>query len=356
MRTRWIMAAGVLAGSALFLAGCLERKETIHVAPDGSVAMHVNLSGDPGDFDAGDALPSRESGWQIEMRREKDANDKEQQILETTREFGHSQELPDAYVEQNDERYDASLHFPTAVTIERRRDGVYYHFKRTYKAREQARYNAVREQNPELFAEIEGFGGKDPAELTVEQRSKIVEALRKTEAAKQVEYLLAGVEAMKDRWPQHFGLLVRQTLLDEYKKLDPRRVADLLAEPASESRDAEINETGQRVLVAGREAVHRMLRNLDVPSREIDQFFAAADREEKRRIVSEDIGDERWTVRVQMPGEIIASNATSLDNGVAEWAFDGKLMYDRDQVLMVTSRVDRRRDTEHQDAEMQDGQ
>lgn len=326
-------------------AGCLERKETIRVHRDGGVAMHVEISGDPADFSDSDALPERDSPWRAADRMEKDPeNEKEKQIRVADREFAAGQELPDAYLEPRDEWHDVVLQFPTTVAIDKREDGVYYHFKRIYKARQEARYNAIREQNPELFEEVKSFSGKAPEELSDDQRIKIVTALLVTEAAKQSEFMQAGIDAMKEKWPQHYGLLVRQELMDHYNRIKPAEVAGLLAQPQSAERDARINRLGERTLAEGRESIHELLRKLDVPSREIDQFFDAANIEEQRRLVTEDIGDECWTVEVHMPGRIVASNATSADQSAAVWEFNGKCMNDRDHVLMVTSKVERGED------------
>lgn len=332
-------SAGILLAGLQF--GCLERKETIRVARDGGVAIHVEFSGDRGDLEGGDPLPERDSPWRAAQSVEKGSDGKERHVLRAERDFPAGQELPDAFVDERDEQHETALRFPTSVTIERRPDGVYYHFKRTYQARQEARYNVAREMDPQLFKELESFGGKDPSELSIEDRTKIVDALRRMEAGKQVEFLAAGVAAMEKRWPQHYGLMARSVLLAQYEKFDTREIAEWLARPESEERDARINRFGEELLANGREAVQETLRRLDVPSREIDQFFAAMDQEEQRRAVSEDIADDRWDIRVQLPGDLIASNATRIEDGVAIWEFPGRLILDRDHVLMATSIMER---------------
>lgn len=340
-----MMRRVLCAGAGLLLAalqfGCLERKETIRVARDGAVSMHIELSGDPGDFEAGDPLPEKNSPWRADEATETDADGKERRVRHADRHFAAGQELPDAYVEERDERYGTALHFPTSVTIERRPDGVYYHLKRTYQARQNARYNIIRELEPQLFEAVKAFGGKDPSELSIEDRTKIVEALRKAESAKQVEFVIAGAAAMEKRWPQHYGLLARSALLAQYEKIDAREIAELLGRPESQERDARINRFGEQLLSEGREAVQDTLRKLDVPSREIEQFFDDVDKEQQRRAVTEDIEDERWEVRVELPGDLIASNATRIEDGVLIWEFPGKAMFDRDHVLMATSFIGR---------------
>lgn len=337
---RRILGTGVSILLMGLQTGCLERKETIRIARDGSAAVHVEISGDKADLENGDPLPEKSGPWRAALTVEKDPDGKERNVLRAERDFpaGH---LPEAFVEERDDRYETALHFPTTVTIDKQSDGVYYHFKRTYQVRQSARYNVVREMDPQLFEELKSFGGKDPSELSTEDRTKIIEALRRMESAKQVEFLMAGVAAMEKRWPQHYGLLARSALLAQYEKFETREIAEWLAKPASDERDARINRFGEELLEDGRNAVHETLKRLDVPSREIDEFFAAMDKEEQRRNVTEDIEDDRWELHLQLPGELIASNATRVEDGVAIWDFPGKVILDRDHVLMATSFVGR---------------
>jgi hypothetical protein len=87
--------------------------------------------------------------------------------------------------------------------------------------------------------------------------------------------------------------------------------------------------------------LHRELAELDVPPRQVGLFFQAHDEELARRAVTEDLDDETWEIRVEMPGEIVAHNAPNIDKAGVTWAFPAKALYDRDHVLMVTSRVAR---------------
>ena len=80
---------------------------------------------------------------------------------------------------------------------------------------------------------------------------------------------------------------------------------------------------------------------LRVPPHQIELFFEAHDEEQARRAVTEDLNDETWEIRVELPGEIVAHNGTDRDQQGVIWGFPGKALYDRDHVLMVTSRVSR---------------
>jgi hypothetical protein len=331
----------LLAAGLLLIPGCLERKETIRVDQDGSVRIRVEVDGEPGDFASGDSLPDKYTGWktQDELRTKDDGKEEQHRIA--TRRFSAGQPLPDSYADPDGPRYGIALMFPTTLEIERRPDGTYYHFKRVYEARAQARYEVYRELFKDIFEEMDQLAGKDPAELTDEQRTRLVEILRLLEALKRAEYVAAGAEALADVWPQHYGLLLRQALMDHFQRADSAELADLLGQPNTPERNDAINAFGDELIASARDVLHEELVKLRVPRDQIELFFAAHDEEEARRAVTEDLEDETWEVRVEMPGEIVAHNGTDRDETGVIWSFPGKALYDRDHVLMVTSRVTR---------------
>ena len=227
------------------------------------------------------------------------------------------------------------------VEIERRPDGTFYHFKRVYEARAQARYQIHRELLEDAFKKLGELTDKGPAELTDQERNDLVDLLRTLETLKHAEYVAAGAAALEDAWPQDYGLLLRQALFDYFNSVDVSLLADLLAQPDTPQRNAAIDELGEEMLAGTRDALLGKLRELRVPRDQIELFLAAHDEEEARRAVTEDIADEHWSVRVEMPGEIVAHNGDDADEQGVEWKFPGKVMHDRDHVLMVTSRVPR---------------
>ncbi len=130
--------ASLLIGWALVGAlagGCLERKETVRVGRDGSVELRVGITGDPDDFETGDALPERSAGWRVRDRDETDPRGRPRRHRVAAMRVEAGRPLPDAYTRPDDPQYDAALHFPTTITMKRRSDGTYYHFRRVYARR-----------------------------------------------------------------------------------------------------------------------------------------------------------------------------------------------------------------------------
>lgn len=335
------VVAFAVAAATLLLAGCLERKEIIRVHRDGAVDFKVELSGAPDEFAAGgDALPTERSGWDVEDRIETDKDGKERQTRVATRHVGARRPLPDSYAEERSREYETSLRFPTEVTVEPREDGTYYHFRRVYEPRESARFEYYSKMLEESGA-LKEVSGKDPEELTDEQRENVLRALRMVEAHKRAEFVRSAVESLEPPWPQDYALRLQRALLDHFAQTDLEHVLELLRQPQSAERDAQVNQFGEELIAGATRALEGELRELRVPRRQTDAFLDAYQREEKRRKVTEDLGDERWTVRVELPGELVAHNGDEVEDGFVVWHFPAKAIMDREQVLMATSRLPR---------------
>lgn len=335
------MVAGVF-----LLPGCLKRKETIQVHRDGAVEFRIELEGDPGDFASGDALPTKRTGFKTRDWTMTDKDDKQTQHRVATLRTAPGRPLPESYAAEDDPNRATALAFPTDVTIEQRKDGTYYHFRRVYERREQARYKYYEKilKMQDTLKEIEG---KNFAELTDEQARKVVTILRALEAFKLVEYVNAGVEALADEWPQHYGLLLRTDVLDVFEQAEIDSALELMRQPESPQRDADLEEYGRRLVTDARERMLATLKARGVPRKQISAFEDAYAEEQARRAVTEDLGDEEWVVRVKLPGEIVAHNGIKVEDGHVVWEFPGEALMDRDVVLMVTSRLGRGRTAPH---------
>lgn len=329
--TRSLAAAALLA----LLPGCIERKEKIRISDSGAVTYRLELSGDPGDFDAGDALPTERGGWRVEERTEVNDDGEKKRFLVAERRIERDAEQPGDYAE-DDEMAEIALRFPTTLTVERREDGVYYQFARSYAPRAAARYDYFRKvlENSSNAAMKKNLEEMSEAELT-----DVLTRLRGVEALQRAEYVRAGAEALAERWPLEYELRLRQSLIRCFEQMDAAPLVALLRDQASENRDKAIEREAQRIVELAREALEDELQALDVPRREREQFFAAYDLEEQRRQVTEDISDERFVVEIEMPGEIVAHNGLSAKDATVTWEFGGQALLDREERLLVISRV-----------------
>lgn len=338
IRTTLILLA---ASAGLLATGCLERKETIRVSRDGSVKMTVTIKGQPADFDTGDALPERGGPWKVEAdRMESDPDKSESRVRVATFEGRKGEPIPDSFVDERNPNYETSLRFPTTMNIEKRSDGEYFHFNRRYLARQDARYEIW---NQALKETVDKVAGKDPSDMTDEQRRELVGALRASESLKRAEMVTAAVETMEDReWPQDYGLRLRRAVLETYERVNMDDIVTLMGSPAGEDRDMAINAIGAGLVEKVADRLRHELRELRVRTGDVERFFDAYAAEEARRSVTEDLMDETFRVELELPGEIVAHNATSVEDGKLIWEFPGKWLNDRDHVIMATSRITRK--------------
>lgn len=334
---QWIGCALALLAVA-GLTGCLERKEKIKINADGSAEIVVTIKGDPEDIEGGDPMPTEQAGWRVRDDFDTDSNGKRTQTREGILKIARGGEWPSSYAAAGTEDAEIGLRFPTGLMIETRPDGTYYHFHRVYQAREHARFEYVREQLQET---LDKMGDVSPDQYTQEQREKLVDAIRQYEAAKQLEFTVAAARAMND-WSQDRVLKLRQAVANYFDAIDVHPLAQKLGEPESESRDREIAEFSTNMVEDVRTALVNEMQSWGLGTVEQEQLLAAHARESARRMMTEDIGDEHFTITIQMPGEIVAHNGEPREDGEVQWTFPGKALMDRNQEIMVTSRVIRK--------------
>lgn len=355
-------AIGCTALVSLPLAGCLERKETITITPDGRVKMAIQYKGDPADFEGGDAMPSEATMDRVTVRREVDNDGDEQVILEAERSFEPGETLLDSFAVTGDPDADLYLRFPTSLTIERGDGGTYYHFARTYEARPWAyvQYwqDFIMQGNTQKLAE------KPVEELTHGDRVELIRAFAGIEAFKQVEFAKAALAECAPGLPQHQWLMARQNLLHVFAAdgmLPDKQTLDLFghgdyldslvarcdALPNGE-RDACYDQEAERVLSLSYEALVQSLRdNAGFKDADVAVFDLAYERAKRRYEITNMLGGHHFDVCVKMPGRIVAHNADDVkdldeETGIgteACWGMEGKGVRDRQFEMMVTSFV-----------------
>lgn len=322
--------------SVLALAGCLERKETIRVDRSGAVEFIAEYKGDVDDMDGGDPIPSERLGWSTQTRIETDGDGKQVKHLVARLKVPAGKPLPASYAEGDSELY---LEFPTEVRKERRSDGVYYHFRRVYSAREESRFDfqlkPIRENS-----ELKAITGKSDEELTDDERMVVFSALRRMEAEKHCELLRAAAEKLGDDLAPDFELAAAFAVREHLCDSDLSPLIELLAAPASPERDARIAALVNNEIEMIPDVIREMLRDLGAPGGIVQKLLDGYERERTRRSITEDLNDDRFTVHLQMPGELVIHNGKLDDDGVIVWEFPGTALHDRDMVLMATSRVE----------------
>lgn len=363
---RNMAVAGLVATLALGW-GCIRRAELIAVAPDGAADLLTLIEGEVADVRSGDALPTKEVGWEFREEAKKDHEGRDTLVQTSRLHVPAGEPLPATYAKPGSPLADAALAFPTTVTIEKREDGTYYHFRRTYKARSWAWVGAKQKELLEND-EIEVITKKDPADISTEERATVAKALIEFEGHKQLGILEQALEAESKRIPQDFAIKARAAAAQIYQ------ARPLLEKVASKLlvKDEKLDTAELEAELQGkvRQTLVKSLESHGLPKESVEAALAAYDAALLRYRVSEDLGDDVWVVFVCLPGKIIAHDSTHepvpvnaeledpddspeakqlleslLKSDFApgfqmiQWDFDGKSLYDRDVTLRATSFV-----------------
>jgi hypothetical protein len=150
--------------------------------------------------------------------------------------FGPDRPLPASYAGPRDSDPDVVLQFPSDVRIERRADGVYYHFHRRYEARPWAYLQNARTTVEEY---LKPFEGRTPETMTDAERAGMVKVMARYEMMRFERYArFAFLDVLRDE-PQDLWLRVRDAILGATEVLDVANLATLLAGTGDKEADEE---------------------------------------------------------------------------------------------------------------------
>ena len=115
--------------------------------------------------------------------------------------------------------------------------------------------------------------------------------------------------------------------------IDQGRLLELLELPSEEveRRTADIQV---RIDAASLRGANETL-SLSAEARRLYQ--TTLERERNAFDVAQDLDDENFTVRVTLPGAVIADNGDELEGSTVVWTFSGKDLHDHDLVLVAHS-------------------
>src|SRR5690606_9367588 len=172
MSTVWRPVTTSLAACcavAALIAGCVERKERITVFDDGFVEIVIEATGDSfEELEGPDPLPAPFAGWLVEFGEREDERGNLLHLYTASRLFGPREPLPSNWALPSSAIASSAISFPTTVSVEQRRDGTWYHFRRVYEASSWAPLEALRRRT--LDGPLAALEDADPTALSPEQR------------------------------------------------------------------------------------------------------------------------------------------------------------------------------------------
>ena len=341
MRLKLAILCLLTINVALSLSGCVERKERINVRPEGTVLIEVRFSTESFEelySDKGDAVPSLAGGWLVEESLDVDDDGDKEYHLRAEAIIPPEIDLPSNFASPGDMTPDVYLQFPTTVTIEQRDDGTYYHFKRVYERRAWA--DLATRRRLLLDEPLKEMEGRDLEDLSPQEQTKVLRAFVDFEAAKIMTFARSAYLETTPDAPQDDWLYVHEDLMRFKSEVDYNRLLSIVAIPDEEERDKALQEEAERWEQAAAARLQTAIRTLArYGGSQLRSFLQRYEWHKRYHEISEDLGDDSFEITVEMPGEIVASNADSVSRTTATWKFDGTQMRDRDIELMVTSRL-----------------
>ncbi|MCB9852198.1 MAG: hypothetical protein H6819_03810 [Phycisphaerales bacterium] len=335
MNTRWIwkMAASAAVCTLIGATGCLKRHEIIQVRENGSVSMKLEYEGSEEDLAGPDALPKAADGWSVGRGTLKRGNE-DVHVVRASAEFAPGKPLPSSYGDAGG----VYLTFPTQVRREARADGVYFEFRRVYQPR---RYALTQYWNDRFIDDdIKKLSERSIESLDQDERTKLLRAFGNVESHQQLEVLGLAVEsAIPDISPES-RLAARQSLLGVYERFDYEGLADSIKGLSDDEASAKIVKMGEAVPTDAERAFVESLRDhANLTENAIESLRASIERERLRRKVTESTRTQTFQIEVSLPGEIVANNGESIEDGKIGWEFDGRAFCDRPYELIAISRL-----------------
>jgi hypothetical protein len=314
------------AASAWLLLGfcsCVTREETINVLPDGSSVITVQLTADSEEELNAAAPPTAADGWKVERSTRIEDAGKTKHMLVASKHVAPHAFLPSQDAPSGPQAA-LELKFPTSLTVEKRPDGTYYLFRRTFDARDFAQWNHVeaREVNKNLAPLVH------QKSLTRSEWEKVVRMQIELQVDKKLEVARAAFLQVTPQAPVDQWVRVNKAIQAAAQKQDIKRLVDLLQAKESPQRDKEIVEATKAWDIDA--TIKQSLAAQGYNEQQLTAYAEACKARDRRNEITNRINDERFCVRLQLPGQLIGSNATKIENnGTLEWQISGEQMMDR---------------------------
>jgi len=239
-----VMALGITLSA---VGGCVKRKEAITVARDGSVTFRIEHEGSADVIRAEESAPWQVAGWKSQTSEVREAipeNEgggtkvKDRTII-SEKVFPVGAELPDRWPTQNNDDAEVGLVFPTSSKVERRSDGNYYSFQRTYEPRRWA-YIHYWEEYLTKFLKDENLEGTPIEKLPRDKILQIICALSGVEVRKQVALVRDALSECEPELSFEYRLRARGAMLaiygEDYQNFG--RLLDVCEQEIDDERDA----------------------------------------------------------------------------------------------------------------------
>ncbi len=362
--------------ATLLLPSCLENEEEIEIYADGSVRVELSVEGHVHDLAGGYAVPlhgpwipsldattqkwlrevgddTGRAGTRDRVRRvdwPKRPDERQARIrLSSAATFASVEDWPQTLAPADETYRDAYLRRSAHLQITRRGQRNVYEFTRTYHGAEHARQDVHARAQARIPNELlEKLDSK--TRLTAPEW-ELVQAIAREEyagaATRFVRAACLGLYTDGDATlaPDDLDAICQQVRDAVSRTIDLREFIEFwnfAIDATEEQIDAidapdPIETLDERARTATRDAFATALAatDLDPESRNgirfaLESGFTAFDH-------ATDLTDEKFHVKLRMPGRIVGGNYDRIEEDRAVWTFEGRNLNDRDRVLRAVS-------------------
>ena len=318
---------------ASLLPGCLHREITYTIGADGSAVVHFVARGDKADIER-NLLPPKDS-WAVKESEVSKEEGKKEYVYDATRSFARVSDIAPNYATPATRFPEAYLQTPVQFQIKDEGNAKVYELTLTYKARRYKEYQDLLTDiaGPRLMDLVNRYGFE---KLTKDEQLSFFAACVRWQL--RLIYDRIAVALTKAAVPaEKAQAILKQTDADFDAMSSEAAVRKILAQPQDtwgkaleekkQQAQAEADKILQEALGSPQDAATlRKIRD-DVAEATLDWDVTNA------------LGGQSFTVKVQMPGSIVKTDAVKVDGNCAEWNFNAEKFRDTDFVMTVTSRV-----------------
>ncbi len=332
----------ICALALLTCISCLERKEEITVARDGTVTIQTEWSGKIEDFDDPISRPS-EPEWTVLKNRIDSSFGSEPKLTYDARKvIPYGEPLPSSFASKGSPNADFALQFPSEIRFWKDGDRTYYEFKRTYQARLFSAFN---------ISEMDILWNRKLEEQVLDKGLLNVSESDRNDYLKQFG-LAFGYQQWRFMWEAlaaqvHSGDLDTRTLTEIH--VETRALLENIAsiETAKavfldDTREPEdvLDSLGGHVQDQFREAIIKHTGNNS--DQVLRQYDTSVKKVRTNYNVTERLSGQEFTLFLKMPGIIIETNGL-LDIEEPDeimWWFKGDELHDKDIPVYALSVVE----------------
>ncbi len=337
--SKLFFSALLMAGLCLILllSGCVERKEKIHINENGAVTISSTFVANSVQELYEGRVPSEKQGWTVRASTKTDSEGKVQHVLAAWQEF-QSSDLPSTYACAGLKDSFSYLQFPTSVRFEKRKDGTYCHFRRVYKKRQWAHIASLKDSL--CKDNLQTLMEKDPKELSQNERIEFISGMVRLELHKMLTFARAAfLKTTPDDNVQDGWLLLYKDVLALRENLNFDRLATLIG-GADHEGDLELTNVAEKFENDVRDTILSGLRTYCGYTKNQEAAFLDEYRtQEHCHDLSKDVENERFSISLEMPGEVVGANTDKIDGNTARWEFEGKALLDCDYEIIISSRI-----------------